>query len=107
MAAQGVTPLHCKVRTSGTESMYRVVWISSFLNMLLSEDENLLPKNISCFLGSQLFMDGVSRRVGYQKVARGQNIFRETAAVVKSAKLCAKQDQIGKRKKCSQHLLSG
>ena len=56
MAAQGVTPLHCKVRTSGTESMYRIV---------------------------------------------------KTIAVVKSAKLCVKQDQIGKRKKCSQRLLSG
>ena len=56
MAAQGVTPLHRKVRTSGTERMSRAVIFESETGDLLG------------------------------------------AAGVKTAKLCAEQGQIGKRK---------
>ena len=54
-AAQGVTPLHRKVRTSGTERMSRAM----------------------------IFFSGTGEMKG--------------AAGVKTAKLCVKQDQIGKR----------
>lgn len=65
MAAQGVTPLHRKVRTSGTERMYATLTSS---------------------LGT-----GELERVG----------------VVKTAKLCAEQDQIGEHLSAASAKLSG
>ena len=63
--AQGVTPLHRKVRNSGTERMSRAL---------------ILKAGTGAFLG---------------------------VAGVKTAKLCVKQDQIGKRFKCGRTKLSG
>ncbi len=65
MAAQGVTPLHRKVRTSGTERMSRAL----------------------------IFEAGTGAFKG--------------AAGVKTAKLCAEQDQIGKRLNAASMKLSG
>lgn len=65
MAAQGVTPLHRKVRTSGTERMSRAL---------------ILKMGTGVFKG---------------------------AAGVKTAKLCAEQDQIGKRLNAASVKLSG
>jgi len=65
MAAQGVTPLHRKVRTSGTERRSRAL----------------------------IFWAGTGALKG--------------AAGVKTAKLCAEQDQIGKRLSAASTKLSG
>lgn len=65
MAAQGVMPLHRKVRNSGTERMSRAVIFESETGDLLG------------------------------------------AAGVKTAKLCAEQDQIGKRLSAASAKLSG